>query len=86
MIKKKITLQDVFNSEGRLTKSITTTDVFLFGALVFSANRIILATYGGAKTQQNNVECEICKHKWNALYPDECEMLECPNCKQMTEV
>ena len=29
------------------------------------------------------VECDICMHKWIAVFHSSCERLECPNCGNM---
>ena len=33
----------------------------------------------------SKVECDICTHEWIAVFPAECEKLECPNCHNMVE-
>lgn len=30
-----------------------------------------------------DVECDLCGHKWKAVYHEDCEKLECPNCENM---
>lgn len=32
----------------------------------------------------DKVTCDICIHSWVAVYHEDCEKLECPNCEQMT--
>ena len=29
------------------------------------------------------VQCDLCNHKWTAVFPKTVEKLECPNCKNM---
>ena len=31
----------------------------------------------------DNVECDLCGHKWVAVYPIELDRLECSNCNNM---
>jgi DNA-directed RNA polymerase subunit RPC12/RpoP len=31
----------------------------------------------------SEVECDLCSHKWVAVFLAECERLECPNCGNM---
>lgn len=37
----------------------------------------------GSKILINKVLCDICSHKWRAIYYENEPQLECPNCKQM---
>lgn len=30
-----------------------------------------------------NVECDLCGHKWIAVYHEDSERLQCPNCYNM---
>ena len=30
------------------------------------------------------VECNLCSHQWVAVYPADCEKLECPNCENLS--
>jgi hypothetical protein len=30
------------------------------------------------------VTCELCEHRWVAVFPIECDELECPGCGHMT--
>jgi hypothetical protein len=32
------------------------------------------------------VKCDICGYKWAAVFPDDLDRLECPNCKQMATI
>ena len=29
------------------------------------------------------VECDVCTHRWVAVYPADRDTLECPNCENM---
>lgn len=29
------------------------------------------------------VECDLCTNKWTAVYHEDCDKLECPNCGNM---
>lgn len=31
------------------------------------------------------VECQICTHEWVAVWPEEADKLECPNCGYLSE-
>ena len=31
----------------------------------------------------SEVECDLCGHHWIAVFPAECDRLECPNCENM---
>ena len=30
------------------------------------------------------VKCDLCAYKWVAVYHEDCDKLECPNCRNMT--
>ena len=30
--------------------------------------------------------CELCEHKWQAVHPASCKVLECPKCKYANEI
>jgi len=40
-------------------------------------------TLEGKQWIKNNVSCDICGHKWYALYVEDTPQLQCPHCKQM---
>jgi hypothetical protein len=29
------------------------------------------------------IQCDLCSHKWTAVYPEELDRLECPNCSNI---
>jgi hypothetical protein len=31
----------------------------------------------------SKVKCDLCTHNWIAVFPYNCEKLECPNCRNM---
>jgi formate dehydrogenase maturation protein FdhE len=33
----------------------------------------------------SKVKCDLCGHEWIAVFLAQCERLECPNCKNMTQ-
>lgn len=37
----------------------------------------------GSRILINKVVCDICSHKWRALYFESTPQLQCPHCKQM---
>lgn len=40
-------------------------------------------TLKGKQWIRNNVSCDICGYKWDALYVEGAPRLQCPYCKQM---
>jgi DNA-directed RNA polymerase subunit M/transcription elongation factor TFIIS len=44
-----------------------------------------LAAIDSDKWATTSMECEICNHKWQAVHPVECIVLECPNCHYMNK-
>lgn len=35
------------------------------------------------KWTSNQIKCDLCSHKWTAVYPVELDRIECPNCNNM---
>jgi hypothetical protein len=66
-----------------------------------STDHTLIPSFSGSVTDQNEytviceglliwktarVECQICKEEWIADYPEGTQKLECPNCRNMTEI
>jgi DNA-directed RNA polymerase subunit RPC12/RpoP len=52
------------------------------------SNFFILQSVGIIEPEHavSDIECDVCSHKWVAVFPVNTEKLECPNCNHFTSI